>query len=141
MHKLTGFGLLLSGVYGVALGQPLSPPEQQQWLLEQVRIGEALYREDLVHDSLARLELIAPDNPQVKVFEVRQALLQKNLPEAERLVAQLRQQAPGTAALRQAESLLKMHGAEGQRGLQEARLLAVAGRSEDAIKAYQQLFG
>ena len=141
MHKLTGFGLLLSGVYGVALGQPLSPPEQQQWLLEQVRVGEALYREDLVHDSLARLELIAPDDPQVKVFEVRQALLQKKLPEAERLVAQLRQRAPGTAALRQAESLLKMYGAEGQKGLQEARLLAVAGRSEDAIKAYQQLFG
>ncbi|MGE8175872.1 cellulose synthase complex outer membrane protein BcsC [Pseudomonas fluorescens] len=141
MHKMTGLGLLLSSVYGVALGQPLSPPDQQQWLLEQVRIGEALYREDLVHDSLARLELIAPDNPQVKVVEVRQALLHKNQPEAERLVAQLRQQAPGTAALRQAESLLKMHGADGQRALQEARLLAVAGRSEDAVKAYRQLFG
>lgn len=141
MHKMTGFGLLLSSVYGIALGQPLSPPDQQQWLLEQVRIGEALYREDLVHDSLARLELIAPDNPLVKVVEVRQALLQKNQPEAERLVAQLRQQAPGTAALRQAESLLKMHGTDGQRALQEARLLAVVGRSEDAVKAYRQLFG
>ncbi|EPJ78371.1 cellulose synthase complex outer membrane protein BcsC [Pseudomonas sp. CFII68] len=141
MQKMIGFGLLLSSVYGVALGEPLSPPDQQQWLLEQVRIGEALYREDLVHDSLARLELIAPDNAQVKVVEVRQALLQKNQPEAERLVAQLRQQAPGTAALRQAESLLKMHGADGQRALQEARLLAVAGRFEDAIKAYRQLFG
>lgn len=141
MRKLTGFGLLLSGVYGVALGQPLSPPDQQQWLLGQIRIGEALYREDLVRDSLARLELIAPDSPAVKVIEVRQALLQKNQPEAERLTAQLRQQAPGTAALRQAESLLKMHSADGQKALQEARLLAVAGRSEEAAKAYQQLFG
>ena len=62
MRKLTGFGLLLSGVYGIALGQPLNPPDQQQWLLGQIRIGEALYREDLVHDSLA-LSLIHISEP------------------------------------------------------------------------------
>ncbi|WP_455920818.1 cellulose synthase complex outer membrane protein BcsC [Pseudomonas putida] len=141
MQKLTGLGLLLSSVYGVALAQPLSPPDQQQWLLAQIRIGEALYREDLVHDSLARLELIAPDNPQVKVIEVRQALLNKDQAGAERLVAQLRQQIPGTAGLRQAENLLKLQSRDGQQALQQARLLATAGRSEDAVQAYQQLFG
>ncbi len=141
MQKLTGLGLLLSSVYGVALAQPLSPPDQQQWLLAQIRIGEALYREDLVHDSLARLELIAPDNPQVKVIEVRQALLNKDQAGAERLVAQLRQQIPGTAGLRQAENLLKLQSRDGQQALQQARLLATAGRSEDAAQAYQQLFG
>lgn len=141
MHKMIGVGALLSSLCGAALGQPLSLPDQQQWLLEQIRIGEALYREDLIRDSLSRLQLIAPDNPRVKVVEVRQALLQKNPPEAERLVEQIRQQAPGSAALRQAEGLLKMHSSEGQNALQEARLLAVAGRSEDAAKAYRQLFG
>ena len=141
MRKINGFALLLSGMCGGALAQPVSPPDQQQWLLEQIRRGEALHREDLVRDSLARLELIAPDNPQVKVIEVRQALLQKNRPQAERLVAQLREQAPGTAVLRQAESLLKMHSSEGQKALQEAHLLVTAGRSEDAAQAYLQLFG
>lgn len=141
MRKVNGFGLLLSSIYGVALAQPFSPPDQQQWLLEQIRVGEALHREDLVRDSLARLELIAPDDPQVKVIEVRQALLQQNRSQAERLVAQLRQQVPGTALLRQAESLLKMHSAEGQKALQEAHLLVTAGRSEDAAQAYRQLFG
>ena len=141
MQKLTGLGLLLSSVYGVALAQPLTPPQQQQWLLEQIRVGQALYREDLVHDSLARLELIAPDNPQVRVAEVRQALLQNNQAEAERLTAQLRQQAPGSAEVRQADSLLKMHSSQGQKDLQEARLLATAGRNADALQAYHQMFG
>ena len=141
MQKMTGLGLLLSSVYGVALAQPLSPPDQQQWLLEQIRLGEALYREDLVHDSLARLELIAPDNPQVQVAEVRQALLNKDQAGAERLVARLRQQIPGTAALHRAENLLKLQSSDGQKDLQQARLLATAGRYEDAEQAYLQLFG
>jgi len=141
MQRLTGLGLLLSSVCGVALAQPLSAPEQQQWLLEQIRVGQALYREDLVHDSLARLELIAPDNPQVKVAEVRQALLQNNAPEAERLAAELGRQAPGSAESRQAQSLLKLHSSAGQKDLQEARLLATAGRYDDALQAYRQMFG
>ncbi len=141
MQKLTGLGLLLSGVCGVAVAQPLSVAEQQQWLLGQIRVGQALYREDLVHDSLARLELIAPDNPQVKVAEVRQALLQNNTPEAERLVAELARQVPDSTELRQARNLVKMHSSEGQKDLQQARLLATAGRYDDALQAYQQMFG
>lgn len=141
MQKIIGFGLLLSSVCAGVMAQSLSPPDQQRWLLEQIRIGEAQHREDLVHDSLARLELIAPDNPQLKVAQVRQALLGKNQAEAERLVAQLRQQLPGTAALRQAESLLKLYSNAGQKDLLQARLLATAGRFDEAEKAYRQMFG
>ncbi|WP_312830576.1 cellulose synthase complex outer membrane protein BcsC [Pseudomonas rhodesiae] len=141
MQKMTGLGLLLCSAYGGALAQPLSPADQQQWLLEQIRIGEAQYREDLVHNSLARLELIAPDNPQVKVSEVRQALLNKDQASAERQMTQLRRQIPGTAALRQAENLLKLQSDAGQKDLQQARLLATAGRYADAEQAYLQMFG
>jgi Flp pilus assembly protein TadD len=141
MQKIIGFGLLLSSVCAGAMAQSLSPPDQQRWLLEQIRIGEAQYREDLVHDSLARLELIAPNTPQLKVAQVRQALLGKNQAEAERLVAQLRQQLPDTAALRRAESLLKLYSSDGQKELQQARLLATAGRFDEAEKAYRQMFG
>ena len=64
MQKLMAWAVLFSGISTSALAQPVSIQDQQQWLLEQVRIGEALYRDDLVRDSLARLWLIAPDNPQ-----------------------------------------------------------------------------
>ncbi len=68
--------LLLPCLSGAALAAtaPVTQQEQQQWLLQQMRIGEALQREDLVRDSLARLKLIAPDNLQVLVGEIRQAL-------------------------------------------------------------------
>ena len=58
MQKLTTLAFLLGGLSTVAMAQPVNVQDQQQWLLEQVRIGEALYREDLVRDSLARLSLI-----------------------------------------------------------------------------------
>ncbi len=78
MQKLTTLAFLLGGLSTVAMAQPVNVQDQQQWLLEQVRIGEALYREDLVRDSLARLSLIAPNNPQALVASIRQALLDKN---------------------------------------------------------------
>ena len=77
MQKLTTLAFLLGGLSTVAIAQPVNVQDQQQWLLEQVRIGEALYREDLVRHSLARLSLIAPNNPQALVASIRQALLDK----------------------------------------------------------------
>lgn len=79
MQKLNTWAFLLGGLSTAAFAQPTSVQEQQQWLLEQVRVGEALFREDLVRDSLARLQLIAPNNPQALVASIRQALLEKNL--------------------------------------------------------------
>jgi len=51
--------------------EPVAPEE---WLLEQVRIGEASHRDDLVRQSLYRLELMAPQNPQVLSARMRLAL-------------------------------------------------------------------
>ena len=52
MQKLTTLAFLLGGLSTVAMAQPVNVQDQQQWLLEQVRIGEALYREDLVRHPL-----------------------------------------------------------------------------------------
>ena len=59
--RVMTWAFLLGGLSTVAMAQPVNVQDQQQWLLEQVRIGEALYQEDLVRDSLARLWLIAPN--------------------------------------------------------------------------------
>lgn len=133
--------LVLSCLSGTALAQPVTPQDQQQWLLGQVRLGEAMNREDLVRDSLARLESIAPEHPQVLVGGIRQALLQHNQPLAEQRLEQLRRQAPGSPALHQAQALIKLQSKDGQHLLQQARLLAAAGRAEEAAAQYQELFG
>ncbi|MCX7081168.1 MAG: cellulose biosynthesis protein BcsC, partial [Pseudomonas sp.] len=140
MQKITTLGLLFSCLSGAALAQPLSTNDQQQWLLGQVRMGEASYRDDLVRDSLARLELIAPNDPEVLLAKVRQALQQQNKVLAEQRVAQLRSQAPDSPALQHAQDLLMLQTPEGQKRLQEARLLAAAGRAEESARLYEQLF-
>ncbi|WP_426143353.1 cellulose synthase complex outer membrane protein BcsC [Pseudomonas sp. DWP3-1-2] len=136
--------LLLSCVSAAAFAVS-QQQQQQQWLLQQMRMGEALQRDDLVRDSLARLELIAPDHPQVLVGEIRQALADQtqaqNVAWIEQLMTRLRQQGPNSAALRQAQALIKLQSPDGLRQLQQARLLAAAGRFEEARGAFEALFG
>jgi len=63
MRKLSLSLLTLSlGVALLPLAQAATTPAQEH-LLEQVRLGEASNREDLVRQSLYRLELIDPNNP------------------------------------------------------------------------------
>lgn len=52
------------GLALMPLAQAANSPQQRQ-LLEQVRLGESTQREDLVRQSLYRLELIDPNNPDV----------------------------------------------------------------------------
>lgn len=147
-NRLKWPGALLLGCLCTPVAASAAPPaaqDQQQWLLQQMRVGEALYREDLVRDSLARLELIAPDHPQVLVGEIRQVLAepQDNHRQVrlDRLLARLQAVAPGSVALRQAQALVRLKTPDGVRQLQQARLLAAAGRFEEATVAFEQLFG
>lgn len=65
MRKLSLSLLTLSlGVALLPLAQAATTPAQEH-LLEQVRLGEASNREDLVRQSLYRLELIDPNNPEL----------------------------------------------------------------------------
>jgi hypothetical protein len=69
---------LLSLSLGLALlpaAQAVNSPQQQQ-LLAQVRLGESTQREDLVRQSLDRLELIDPNNPDVMAARFRYLLRQ-----------------------------------------------------------------
>ncbi|SDB11257.1 Flp pilus assembly protein TadD, contains TPR repeats [Pseudomonas sp. NFACC23-1] len=140
MQKVTGWALL-GCLCGPVLSQAATPVDQQQRFLEQMRTGEALYREDLVRDALARLNLIAPDQPRVLVAGIRQALLQQDQPLAARLLATLQRQAPDSAELLQARSLFTLQSAIGQQGLHRARELAAAGKAQEAVGMYRQLFG
>src|SRR3546814_6268538 len=115
---------LVTGVQTCALPISSQQQEQQQWLLQQMRIGEAVHRDDLVRDSLARLELIAPDHPQVLVGKIRQALAEKtqaqNVAWIEQLLTRLRPQTPESAPMRPAQALIKLNSQAGLSPLQQA---------------------
>ncbi|KQQ65537.1 cellulose synthase [Pseudomonas sp. Leaf127] len=137
--------LLLSCLSAAALAAeaPQSGSEQQQWLLQQMRMGEALYRDDVVNDALARLELVAPQHPQVLLGKLVQALANPAANEAwiNQLLRELDQKHPDSLQRRQAYALVRLRSQEGQQALQQARLLAAAGRFEEATKAFEQVLG
>ncbi len=136
MLRALGWSLALGGL---PVAQAAVAPEQ--FLLEQVRLGEASYRDTLVQESLHRLELIAPDHPQLLAAKVRLALRQDDIQQAQRQLDKLAQIAPDSAAYRQANNALLLSSSAGRQQLQQARLLAAAGRLAAAQHAYQALFG
>lgn len=112
----------------------------QQQLLEQVRIGEATNRDDLVRQSLYRLELIAPDDPQVVAAKMRYELRRGDSSAAKKDLERLAQLSPGSDLYYQAVNSMALASSAGRQQLQEARLLAAAGKTSEAIAAYKKLF-
>lgn len=134
---------LLALTLGLALSPEFASAVEvapEQWLLEQVRVGEASHQDDLVRQSLYRLELMAPENPQVLSARLRLALREGNLTQAQQQLEKIHQVAPDSDVYRQAQLSLKMATPEVQQQLQQARLLATAGRLPQARAQYDALF-
>lgn len=130
----------------LSLGMALMPMAQaaltpQQQLLDQVRMGEASKREDIVRQSLARLELMAPDDPDVISARMRYMLRQGDNAGAKKQLERLAKLAPGSDGYKQSQSTMMLTSADGRQQLQEARLLAASGHTEQAIAAYEKMFG
>lgn len=112
----------------------------EQWLLEQVRVGEASNKDELVRQSLYRLELMDPNNPEVIAARMRLALRQGNQVLAQQQLDKLKNIAPQSAAYHQAQMNLLLTQPETRQKLQQARLMAAAGRLPEAKAQYDALF-
>lgn len=128
-----------------AVEQAVTPPaagavSPEAWLLDQVRLGEATFQDALVQQSLHRLELMSPNNPQVLAARLRLALRQGNIPQAQQQLARLQQLAPDAAITRQSAVLVGLTQPAQRQQLQQARLLATAGRLAEARAAYDAAF-
>ncbi|TYO75356.1 cellulose biosynthesis protein BcsC [Pseudomonas sp. CK-NBRI-02] len=140
MYRMIGIVLLAGLASQAAAQQPTDRNEQRQWLLEQVRIGEALHRDDLVRDALGRLRLLEPRDAEVLLASLRLALRERDQVQANQLLARISQVAPGSAQERNAKRLLELQKPDVNRRLQQARLFAMTGRSAEAVELYDQLF-
>ena len=121
-----------------SISAPVVSPEQ--WLLEQVRVGEASHQDDLVRQSLFRLELMDPQNPKVLSARLRLSLREGDQGKAQQQLERIKAVAPGSDEYRQAQLSLKIASPEMQQKLQQTRLLATAGRLDEAKAQYDQLF-
>ncbi|EMP9726328.1 cellulose synthase complex outer membrane protein BcsC [Enterobacter cloacae] len=140
MRKFTVNLLSLSlGLALMPLAQAVNSPQQQQ-LLEQVRLGESTQREDLVRQSLYRLELIDPNNPDVIAARFRYLLRQGDNAGAQKELDRLKGIAPGSSAYQSSRNTMLLSTPDGRQQLQQARLLATTGHTQEAIAAYDKLF-
>ncbi|QHM73327.1 cellulose synthase complex outer membrane protein BcsC [Mixta intestinalis] len=135
-------GLMSLGSTALAAEETAAPREVAPvaWLLEQVRVGEATNKYDLVTQAIYRLEKIAPDNPEVIAAQLRLALHQGDQAKAQQFMARLKQTAPDAPATREAQAALLLVSPEGRQQLQQARLLATSGHVPEARAAWDKLF-
>ncbi|MGS2871152.1 cellulose synthase complex outer membrane protein BcsC [Enterobacter huaxiensis] len=140
MRKFTVNLLSLSlGLALMPMAEAANSPQQQQ-LLEQVRLGESTQREDLVRQSLYRLELIDPNNPDVIAARFRYLLRQGDNAGAQKELDRLKGMAPGSSAYKSSRNTMLLSTPDGRQALQQARLLATTGHTQEAIAAYEKLF-
>ncbi|SNY66278.1 cellulose synthase complex outer membrane protein BcsC [Enterobacter sp. CC120223-11] len=132
---------LLSLSLGMAL-MPFAHAETsaQQQLLDQVRLGESAKRDDLVRQSLYRLELIAPDDPQVIAARMRYALRQGDTASAKKQLERLKTLAPQSDAYKTSLSEMQLSSGDGRQALQQARLQVTTGHIPEGIALYDKLF-
>ena len=116
MHKfsLSLFTLSL-GVALMPLAHAATTPVQEH-LLEQVRLGEASKREDLVRQSLYRLELIDPNNPDVVAARMRYLLRQGDTAGAKQQLERLAKLAPESPELKASRDEMKSSTGRGREG-------------------------
>lgn len=136
--SLLSFSLSIA-LMPMANAAPAAPSAQQQ-LLDQVRLGEATRREELVRQSLYRLELMDPDNPDVIAARLRYLLRQGDTAGAQKQLDRLAQLAPNSDAMKASRTAMQLSTAEGRQALQQARLLATTGHEQEALTAYETLF-
>ena len=127
------------GLVLMPLAQAANSPQQRQ-LLEQVRLGESTQREDLVRQSLYRLELIDPNNPDVIAARFRYLLRQGDTAGAQKELDRLKGMAPDSSAYQSSRTTMLLSTPDGRQALQQARLLATTGHTQEAIAAYDKLF-
>jgi cellulose synthase operon protein C len=114
--------------------------DPKQMLLDQVLLGEIHFRDDLLQQSLGRLVLIAPNDPQVIAAEIGLAVRQGKKEVARELLNRLKLIAPDSEYYRKASLRIYLAEPEGQLKLQEARVYALAGKINEAKTAYDALF-
>ena len=126
--------------YSFALAQVDGQVDARERLLEQIRYGETIYRDDLVADAVARLRRLDTDRQDVLLAQIYLATRQSQIEQAKQYLKQLEVHAPNSLKYSQAKVLIDLTSKHSQKMLTQARLFAAVGRVVQARKAYDEVF-
>ncbi|EPB6582709.1 cellulose synthase complex outer membrane protein BcsC, partial [Escherichia coli] len=139
MYKFT-LNLLTISLGLAVMSMAKATPTAHKLLMAQIRLGEDIHREDLVEQSLYRLELAEPDNPDVVAARFRYLLRKGDIEGAQKQLARLSLLAPDSKIYKASRTAMRLSSPEGRQALQMARLQAISGRHKEAIDSYDKLF-
>ncbi|QMT59657.1 cellulose synthase subunit BcsC-related outer membrane protein [Legionella sp. PC997] len=109
-------------------------------LLEKALFEELNNKYDLMKQTLERLELIAPNDPEVISAQIRLAVKEGNLTRAKILLKKLKALVPDTLLYRNALTIITLTQPAENQKLQKARLLVIAKQYIQAKQQYDELF-
>jgi len=137
------FALALLASVAVPVGLPIGTGLAQE-SVEQVLLDKANYwrlkdRPDLAAEALNKLLEINPNNPDA-LFQFGEISVQLNKSaDAQRYLTKLQQVAPNDPHIADLQAAIRT-GTIGPTDLSEARRLAQAGRLDEAVKKYREIF-
>lgn len=114
--------------------------EAHSRLVEQIRYGETIYRDDLVKDAAERLLRIDPESRQALLAQVYLFTRSSQMDQARQQLDKLLASGPDTLEYQQASALIELASEDSQRALAQARLFAAVGRVAEARVAYDAVF-
>ena len=139
MNKLPLALLIASALAGSVAAAPGPQVAPVAWLLMQIRTGESTNKYDLVQQSLYRLEKSIRITAGAGGTHSYGAASGRSGQSAAAVLCAAKG-APDDAATRESAAGLRLMSPEGRQQLQQARLLATAGRLPEAKAAWDALF-
>lgn len=110
-----------------------------EWLVNQLKLADAIDRYDIVTSTLQRLFAINPNNPSGLYYQAKMLLKQHHLQAAEHVFIQLRKVAPNASVTQSLSAVMAIKGRD-RKAYQQAQLLSKSGRYNEALRAYNTLF-
>ncbi len=117
----------------------LAAPDVEQHLLQQAHTWESRFRHDLARQALDRLLRLRPDHPRALAGQVRLAVKDRRLEQAQQWLQRMERTGVGGAWMAQARAWISLLR-ENRQPVQQARLLAKTGRLTQALQLYERMF-
>ncbi|MDF5015076.1 cellulose synthase, partial [Vibrio parahaemolyticus] len=118
----------------VQFSTSLARVDSVEWLVEQLKLADALGRDDIVESTLERLFAIEESNPTGLFYQANMYLKRKQPELAKPVFERLIRQAPHSPQAKNLSSIMAIQG-EKRADYQRAQLLAKSGRYDEAIQA------
>ncbi|WP_039958118.1 cellulose synthase subunit BcsC-related outer membrane protein [Vibrio sinaloensis] len=123
----------------VQFSTSLARVDSVDWLIGQLKLADAVGRDDIVESTLEQLFAVEESNLTGLFYQANMFLKRQQADLAQQTYQQLNKQAPDSPQAQNLRMILSLNG-EKKADYQRAKLLAKSGRYDEAVQAYQGLF-